>query len=657
MQSTTDSVVGPSFEVYLPMDRRRELAGMGTLPEMSSGAALFADISGFTNLTEVLSRTFGARRGAEELSRLLDRVFGPLTSAVHGHGGSVISFGGDSVTCWFDGDDGTEATAAALDMRSVIQTFREEAGGPAGTLDIKAAVATGSSRRVRVGRPEHSYMDLLAGEVVEKLCSEAELLQRGEVAVSQQVAEALGMDAELRTTLGGGRTRYLVDGWPSAPSQLAVIEEFTIDEAVARQWLLPAVHEGIQQQLHGLIAELREVVAVFVGFEGVDHVNDHDAGQALDACVSWAQTVLAKYEGVVLQALIDDKGPHLYAVFGASISHEDEARRAVVAALELAEPAPESGVNSKVRIGIAKGMAYIGSYGGSTRMTYGAHGPVVSLAARIMQQTPSGKIHVTEDITNEPGHRVDFSVVGPTDFKGLDQPVVIHEVTTVASQASSTARRLSDGGLVGRDNERGVVAARLAQLHAGQGGTILIEGAAGIGKSRLLVDFVEQAELLGTTVIPTSGEEIEQATAFYAWRTVLRKLFGGDGIDAERKLLEFVAEDPWLDERKGLLATLVTAGVEDSDLTAGMEPELRGENTLRLLTAIVRDAPRTAAPLVIVIDDGHWVDSASWAMAERVVREIPKLLLVIATRPFGEGSGRYAPEEYERRSRTSGPSG
>ncbi|HEX5695876.1 MAG TPA: AAA family ATPase, partial [Acidimicrobiia bacterium] len=648
VQVTTDNVVGPSFEVYIPMDRRRELAGMGTLPARSTGAALFADISGFTNLTEVLSRTLGARRGAEELSRLLDQVFGPITDAVHGHGGIVISFGGDSVTCWFDGDDGTEATAAALDLRSFVQVFREQQGdGPAAAIDIKAAVASGSARRVRVGRPEHSYLDVLAGEVVDRLSSESELLDRGEVAVSREVAETLGTKAEIRTVSGSGRTRYLVEAVASAPGQISVIEELAVDEAVARPWLLPPVHERIQQGLQGLMAELRDVIVVFVGFEGIDHVNDDDAGPALDACVSWAQDVFAKYEGAVLQTLIDDKGPHLYAVFGATTSHEDEARRAVVAALELAEPASASGVTA--RVGVAKGMAYVGAYGGPTRMTYGAHGPVVSLAARIMQQTPPGMVHVTEEIITQPGHRAAFSMVGPTDFKGFDRAVTLHKATTVANQGStSTARRLSDGGLVGRDKERSVLAAHLARLHAGQGGAILIEGPAGIGKSRLLVDFVEQAERLGTSVITTSGEEIEQATAFYAWRSVLRQLFGGEGPDAEEKLLTFVAADPWLEERKGLLATMVATGVEDSALTAGMEPELRGENTLRLLTAIIRDAPRPPAPMMIVIDDGHWVDSASWAMAEKAVREVPSLLLVIATRPFGEGSGRSAPEEYLR---------
>ncbi|HEU5113020.1 MAG TPA: AAA family ATPase, partial [Acidimicrobiia bacterium] len=647
-QVPTENAVGPSFEVYLPMDRRRELAGLGTLPATSVGAALLADISGFTHLTEVLSRNLGPRRGAEELSRLLNQVFGPTTSAIHEHGGSVISFGGDSVISWFAGDDGSQATAAALSLRAFIEVFREqEAGGPAGDIDIKVAVVHGTSRRVRVGRPEHAYMDLLAGEVVESLSSEARLLQRGEVAVSREVAEALGFGAELRTISSDGHVRFLVDSLASEPDRVISIDDYSIDEAVTRQWLLPDVHERIEQRLQGLLAELRDVVAIFVGFEGIDHVNDDDAGAALDTSVSWAQDVLAKYEGVVLQTLIDDKGCHLYAVFGASVSHEDEARRAVIAALELTEPSSESGAITAVRVGIAQGMAYVGSYGGPSRMTYGAHGPVVSLAARIMQQTPPGMVYVTEQIASEPSTRVEFSEIGPTEFKGVDREVTIYRATAVDGHgAPGTPRRLSDGGLVGRDTERGIVNARLAQLHGGQGGTILIEGTAGIGKSRLLRAFVEQAELLGTTVITTSGEEIEQATAFYAWRPVLRQLFGGDGIGAERALLEFVAGDPWLEERKGLLAPIVSIGVEDSNLIAAMEPELRGENTLRFLTEIIRAAPRASSPFVIVIDDGHWVDSASWAMAERAVRDVPSLLLVVATRPFGEGSGRDTPDEY-----------
>ena len=79
-------------------------------------------------------------------------------------------------------------------------------------------------------------------------------------------------------------------------------------------------------------------------------------------------------------------------------------------------------------------------------MTYGAHGPVVSLAARIMQQTPSGMVYVAEQIATELSSRVEFSVIGPTEFKGVDRAVTIYRATAVDGHGrSGTSRRLSEG--------------------------------------------------------------------------------------------------------------------------------------------------------------------------------------------------------------------
>src|SRR6476661_7177571 len=87
---------------YLPADRLHALAGGATLPSRARGTVLFADISGFTPLTEALVRTLGPRRGAEELARQLNEVYDALIAEVDRYGGSVISFGGDAITCWFD---------------------------------------------------------------------------------------------------------------------------------------------------------------------------------------------------------------------------------------------------------------------------------------------------------------------------------------------------------------------------------------------------------------------------------------------------------------------------------------------------------------------------------------------------------------------------
>src|SRR3954470_540715 len=107
-------------ESYIPIDRRLAIARGVDLPARTSGAALFADISGFTPLTETLTRELGPQRGAEELSRQLIVIYSALIAQVEQYRGSVISFSGDAITCWFDnggwefGDRGWESDSPAL---------------------------------------------------------------------------------------------------------------------------------------------------------------------------------------------------------------------------------------------------------------------------------------------------------------------------------------------------------------------------------------------------------------------------------------------------------------------------------------------------------------------------------------------------------------
>src|SRR4051794_18762711 len=94
-----------SLVAYLPADRRRALALGHALPDRANGAALFADISGFTPLTERLARALGPRLGAEELAHQLNLVYDALITEVNRYHGSVVFFSGDSITCWFAQND------------------------------------------------------------------------------------------------------------------------------------------------------------------------------------------------------------------------------------------------------------------------------------------------------------------------------------------------------------------------------------------------------------------------------------------------------------------------------------------------------------------------------------------------------------------------
>src|SRR6185436_7104376 len=133
-----------ALEIYIPRDRRNAVAQGEALPDRTSGAALFADISGFTPLTEALTRTLGPRRGSEELTRQLNQVYDALIDEVNQFGGSVISFAGDAITCWFDAAEmqpAQRAVACALEMQTAMQSFATVPLPDGGTTALAMKVA------------------------------------------------------------------------------------------------------------------------------------------------------------------------------------------------------------------------------------------------------------------------------------------------------------------------------------------------------------------------------------------------------------------------------------------------------------------------------------------------------------------------------------
>jgi class 3 adenylate cyclase len=328
--------------VYLPMDRRFALAGGYSLADRTQGAALFVDISGFTQLTEALVRELGPQRGAEELTRYLNLVYDAVIDELHRYGGSVIAFAGDAITCWIDGDPGQRATACALAMQAAMLRFIAITT-PAGnlvSLAMKAAVAAGPARRFLVGDPGRRVIDALAGATLARLANAEHLAKRGEVVIDGATLDALGdlvqvqelrHDPEHDQTAGvvPRLSRLVADApWPALdPTAL-------LDEQV-RVWLLPQVYERLRRGLGNFLAELRPTVALFVRFGGIDYDADEEAGRKLDDYIRWVQGIVARYEGTLIDLNIGDKGSYLYINFGAPLAHEDNADRAATAALAL----------------------------------------------------------------------------------------------------------------------------------------------------------------------------------------------------------------------------------------------------------------------------------------------------------------------------------
>lgn len=649
------------LDAYIPIDRRLAIARGQALPDRARGAVLFADISGFTDLTERLVRQLGPQRGAEELTRQLNAVYGALIAEIHDYHGSVIGFSGDAITCWYDGDDGRQATACALAIQNFLSGFGLALADRAARrpFSIKVTVAAGHARRFLVGDPDIQSIEALAGSLLDRVAAAEKLARQGEIVASAEIPASLGADVEVSQwrTDSQGQSFAVIAGLEGAVKAAPWPEVPDLDPELARHWLLPPVFERLQRGEGEFLAELRPVVALFLRFSGIDYDGDDDSGQKLDKYLRWAQGVLARYEGFLLQLTIGDKGSYYYAAFGAPLAHEDQLNRALAAALVLRSPPADFNYLGQAQIGISQGQMRAGAYGSRTRRIYGVHGPQTNLAARLMSFAEPGQIVVTGTVARAMTSDYAFQELGQVPLKGVAEPVTLYVLQggLRLQVATEMLNQQTHKAMVGRSREKALLVEGLRALQEkGQSQIVFIQGEAGIGKSRLAADVLELAKAAGLTYWVGGGEAVERATAYYAWQPIVGQLFSLDGLtegmgetrrrEAQEQVLARLEEiDPDLVELAPLLNDILPLDLPESEATAGLSGDTRANETHELLVTLIGQAT-AANPALLVLEDAHWLDSASWVVLRLVSSEAPALLVILTMRPF-HGP---VPEDYTR---------
>lgn len=646
-----------SFAAYVPTDRLHALVAGYDLPDRAHGAALFADLAGFTRLTESLARAHGAQRGAEELTHQLEGFYDALVAAADRFGGSVVSFSGDAVTCWFDeqGPPGTgpglaparlRALACAMAMQTAVAAL-PPVSAPDGPFPfgVKVSVTAGAVRRFAVGDPTFGRVDVLAGATLDLLGAIEHMAAPGEVLVDGATAAAVEgrlQIAEWRAYSPTGTEFAVLKGladevapapWPPFPAPA--------DDTLTRPWLLPAVTERLAGGGGALLAELRRAVALFLSFSGINYDDDEDAPVLLDAFVRRLQALAAAYGGSLLQLSIGDKGSYLYIAFGAPTAHHDAAANAVGAARAVVALAPQLGFISELRIGIAQGQMYCGAYGATTRRTYGVLGDATNVAARLMGICPPGEIRCDEGVYRAARRRWIFAELSPAAVKGKDELLRVFQPTApVAGRAVPPAAPRP----MGRDEELARLEQLLDDLARGVGRVLTLVGEAGVGKSLLADTFAQRAAARGLRVLRGAAQSIEQQTPYRAWRDLAEAFFALEPHNepaARRAQVEraVATAAPRLVQRTPLLNDMLHLGLADTPLTAALDARLRQESLLVLLLALLREELRRR-PLVLLLEDVQWLDALSWQMtvgvARSLLRENAPLLLVVVHRPLSD---------------------
>ena len=654
IMTTGADALGTAFASFVPVDRQFALAYGEAIPEQVNGAALVGDLSDFTPLVVELRTVYDAKRAAEEITQYLNAVFTPLTDVVHRFGGSVIGFAGDAMTCWFDGDDGQRAAAAALRMVDAIGEVPpiRVSGAHYRRVGIKIAVVAGEARRYLVGDPAIQRIEALAGPLVDRLDAALHVAAEGEVLVGEEVQAAFG--SALRTGAernAEGGDRYLVcealsaepdeKSWPALPA---------VQATRFRPWVLRTIADRLETGGDALLAEVRPVVAMFLRLEEALGDLEYDGGHLLDDYVRFVQRTVTELEGDLIELTIGDKGNSFYIVFGATVAHEDDAHRAVRAAMALRAPPAAVELGRSPRIGISIGEMRVGTYGSATRREFGVQGQEVNIAARLMMKAAPGEILISQRVANAVARRVHTEPMGEITLKGVDKPVRAHRVMYEREVLLADLQRIGTIPLVGRSAELAPLTAVLDRIAGGVSEIALLEGPAGIGKSRVLAELVSVAERRGITTWFGGAEEIERRRSYNIWSHVGRVAFGivpGErGEVVREKIARHLDAGPNTENMLPLLNALFPMQLPETPLTTSLTGKLRADRTTELLLAALEHA-RGSRPLLIVLEDAHWMDALSLSVVAAARERMGGTLIALSSR---EIAGNFALESIVKKS-------
>ena len=404
--------------------------------------------------------------------------------------------------------------------------------------------------------------------------------------------------------------------------------------------LLDDRSDGERRQLTVLFCDLVESTAL---------AERLDAEVYRDLVVSYQRAcadVITGFDGHIAQYL----GDGLLVYFGYPHAHEDDARRAALAALGMLEAVHTLHLDSRVRaiipalavrVGIHTGSVIAGDVGGGSTRERLALGSAPNIAARLQSIAEPNGILISGDTERLLKGWFDVEPLGVQELRGVSKPVAVFRVMREARRNGrfelDDAKRLST--LVGRDEELALLTRRLATSREGNGSIVLLSGEAGVGKSRLVQAIRLRAVEDGFTCVVGRSASVHQNSALLPVADLLEGMLGFDAeATAEQRLARieaFVAElELPHDDSVQLLASLLSTPLDGAHTPLSIGPQLQRSRTSALLVQVLtRSAERR--PHVLVVEDLHWADPSTLEFLTMFVDQppLPGLLAIFTVRP------------------------
>src|SRR5437867_1095254 len=322
---------------------------------------------------------------------------------------------------------------------------------------------------------------------------------------------------------------------PVRGARFAEPEAYTPRHLAERILTSRAALEGERKHVTVLFADLKGSLELLVDRD------PEEARELLDHVLERMIEAVHRYEGTVNQVM----GDGIMALFGAPLAHEDHAVRACYAALRMQETVTQygdevqrsQGIPLQIRIGLNSGEVVVRSVGSDLRMDYTAVGQTTHLAARMEQMAKPGSILLTADSLKLAEGQIQVRPLGPVPIRGFPGPIDVFELTG-AGAARTRLQARAAGGLtpfVGRDAQTDQLQQALDRARAGHGQVVAVVGEAGVGKSRLIWEFVHSHRIHGWLVLEATAFSYGQATAYLPLLDLLKTYFQIETRDDARR--------------------------------------------------------------------------------------------------------------------------
>src|SRR5262245_2185553 len=413
--------------------------------------------------------------------------------------------------------------------------------------------------------------------------------------------------------------------------------------------------EGERKQVTVLFADIRGSTSLL---EGLD---PEEAQKLIDPVLRVMMDAVHRYEGTVNQVL----GDGIMALFGAPLAHEDHAVRACYAALAMQEEmrryrrrlgqSEESGL--QIGIGLNSGEVVVRSISNDLNVDYSALGHPTHMAARMQEIAAGGITMMPASTLRQVEGFVQVKAVGAVQVKGVSRPVEAFEVVA-ATAARTRVQAAAVRGLtplVGRRSEIEVFSRLVEKAASGTGQILAMVGEPGLGKSRLVHEFIRHQLRPGWLVLEGVSVSYGNATPYFPLIEMLRGYFqiaDGEGSDniREQVVMHILELDNMLKDAIPPILSLLGALPDKVDPSApwtqfkdvadaaerylGMDPQQRRRYTFDALKRVlIRESQRQ--PLLIVFEDLHWIDSETQAFLDSFVESLPmaRIVLLVDYRP------------------------